>query len=69
MSTSEQPVKRTVTKKFSTFSIALRRDDVGKKKMSNSLTIEVPNDRTSTSIKLSLREAEALKNFLDKNLS
>jgi hypothetical protein len=62
------PARKTVVKKFSTFSIALSRDEVGKKKMSNSLTIEVPNDRTSTSIKLSLREAEALKNFLDKNL-
>jgi hypothetical protein len=60
--------KKIVTKTFSTFSVALNRDDAKKKKMSNSITIEVPNDRTSTKIVLSLREAEALKNFLDKNL-
>jgi len=62
------PLKKIVRRDFSTFSVSLARDTSGKKKMCNSLMIEVPNDRTSTSIKLSLREAEALLSFLKKNL-
>jgi hypothetical protein len=58
-----------VKRNFSTFSVHLQIDEAKKKKMSNSITIEVPNDRTSTSIKLSIREAEALVNFLSKNLA
>ena len=68
---SNEITKKSINVKlnFATFSVHLQVDEAKKKKMSNSITIEVPNDRTSTSIKLSLREAEALLNFLSKNLA
>mgnify|MGYP001579846836 CR=1 FL=1 len=54
--------------KFSGFSIRLTTDPIGKKKFSNRLTIVVPDTRSESTIKMTLREASALKRFLIKNL-
>lgn len=53
---------------FSAFSVRLTTDPVGKKKLSNSLVITVPDTRSESVIKLTLRESYALQAFLNKNL-
>ena len=53
---------------FSTFQVRLNQDKVGKKKLSNRLTIIVPDERSESVIKMTLREARALRKFLNDNL-
>ena len=58
----------TVSKNFSTFKVKLSRDAIGKKKLSNKLIITIPDSRSLSEIKMTVREATALRNFLNKNL-
>jgi hypothetical protein len=53
---------------FSTFQVRLTQDKIGKKKLSNRLTIIVPDERSESVIKMTLREARALRKFLNDNL-
>lgn len=57
-----------VTQSFSGFRLQLSRDAVGKKKLSNRLTITVPDSRSESVIKMTIREARALQRFLQNNL-
>jgi hypothetical protein len=60
--------EETVTKNFSGFRIRLSRDTVGKKKLSNRVTITVPDSRSESTIKMTFREARALQSFLNNHL-
>lgn len=53
---------------FSTFQVRLTQDKIGKKKLSNRLTIIVPDERSESVIKMTIREARALQKFLNDNL-
>lgn len=54
--------------KFSGFSVRLTTDPIGKKKFSNRLMITVPDTRSESVIKLTIRESRALQAFLNRNL-
>lgn len=60
--------EKVVSRDFSGFRVRLSRDTIGKKKLSNRLTITVPDSRSESVIKLTLREAYALQRFLSDNL-
>lgn len=60
--------EEVVTQSFSSFKLRLSRDSVGKKRLSNRLTITVPDSRSESVIKLTIREARALQRFLQNNL-
>ena len=60
--------KKNVSKSFAGYNLRLNSGDRSKKKLSNNLTIEVPNDRTETIIRMTIREAQSLKNFLVQHL-
>ena len=60
--------REIVTQSFSGFRLQLSRDAIGKKKLSNRLTITVPDSRSESVIKMTIREARALQRFLQNNL-
>jgi hypothetical protein len=60
--------EKNVTKNFSGFKLRISRDTVGKKKLSNRLTITVPDSRSESTIKMTIREAKALQSFLNNYL-
>lgn len=60
--------EENVTRNFSGFRVRLSRDTVGKKKLSNRVTITVPDSRSESTIKMTLREARALQSFLNNYL-
>lgn len=60
--------QENVTKNFSGFRVKLSRDTVGKKKLSNRVTITVPDSRSESTIKMTFREARALQSFLNNYL-
>lgn len=60
--------QENVTKNFSGFRVKLSRDTVGKKKLSNRVTITVPDSRSESTIKMTFREARALQSFLNDYL-
>lgn len=60
--------QEVVTQSFSGFRLQLSRDAIGKKKLSNRLTITVPDSRSESVIKMTIREARALQRFLQNNL-
>lgn len=55
-------------KSFSSFSVGLRTGSKRKQRLSNHLKINIEDDRVTTSQKLTLREARALKKWLNDNL-
>ena len=59
---------RTFNRAFRSFSVSIRTGDSSKKKMSNHLTVNVPGDRTDTTIRLTLREARSLQSVLNEAL-
>lgn len=61
--------EEVVSRDFSGFRLRLSRDAVGKKKLSNRLTITVPDSRSESVIKMTVREARSLLAFLQKHLS
>ena len=61
--------EEVVSRNFSGFKVRLSRDTVGKKKLSNRLTITVPDSRSESVIKMTVREARSLLAFLQKHLS
>lgn len=60
--------EKNVTRNFSGFKLRISRDTVGKKKLSNRLTITVPDSRSESTIKMTIREAKALQSFLNSYL-
>jgi len=57
-----------VSRDFSGFRLRLSRDAIGKKKLSNRLTITVPDSRSESVIKMTIREAKSLQSFLNRYL-
>jgi len=55
-------------KDFSGFSVRLQTGSTRKKRLSNQLTIQVDDDRTSVVQRLTLREARALQKWLTDHL-
>ncbi len=57
-----------VSRDFSTFRVTLSRNETRKQKLSNSVSIVVPGDRSSITLNMTIREARALQNFLTQHL-
>ncbi len=53
---------------FSGFRVSLVRGSRAKKRLSNSLEIEIPGDRASVMARMTLREARALQSWLNEQL-
>jgi hypothetical protein len=64
----EQQEEVSVEREFSGFKVALTTGSRAKKARSNSMKIAVSGERTSVAVELTIREAEALKRFLNENL-
>lgn len=60
--------KQVVTQEYSGFQLQLENGDRSKKTMCNKLKISVPTVVSDVSINLNLRQAKALKKFLNENL-
>jgi hypothetical protein len=60
--------EQKVTREFSGFQVSLRDGSRAKKRLSNKLTISVPSERTDVSVAMTIREARALRNFLNEFL-
>lgn len=58
----------TVTEKFAGFNLTINHDPIGKKKNGNGFLIETQGERTAATLRLSLREARALRSFLAKHI-
>lgn len=59
---------QNVQKEFSGLTVSLVNGSRAKKRLSNRLTINVPTDRAEVSVSMTIREAQALRNFLNKHL-
>ncbi len=59
---------KTIEQDFTGFKLSLTQGSRSKKVLSNRLSIAVPDERTSVSVDFTIRQARALKSFLDKNL-
>jgi len=59
---------KDVRRSFTSYVFSLRNGDRSKKRLSNRFTIEVPNERAETTIRMTIREAETLRNFLNQHL-
>ena len=60
--------EKNISRKFSGFSVRISKDEIGKKKLSNRVTITFPDSRSESTIKMTLREAKSLLLFLKKQL-
>ena len=60
--------QKNYSKEFSGFSVKISRDEIGKKKLSNRLTISVEDARSQSVINITLREAKSLSYFLNRYL-
>lgn len=64
-----QEEQKKYSRKFSGFEVSLISGNKKKKQLCNNLKISVPTPVTDVSINLTLRQAQALKKFLDDTLS
>jgi hypothetical protein len=55
-------------KSFSNFSVSVKRNKTAKKKLSNSFSITFFDDSSEITKRIPIREARALKNWLNKNV-
>ena len=60
--------KSDISRDFSAFSVTLSTGSRAKKRLSNRLKISVPTDRTEVAVSMTVREARALRNFLNEHL-
>ena len=65
---NQQDQNSRVSRDFSTFTVSISRNEVSKKKLSNSFSLTVPSDRSTLTVKMTLREVKALQNFLNQHL-
>lgn len=65
---SQQDSGSRVSRDFSTFTVSISRNEISKKKLSNSFSLTVPSDRSTLTVKMTLREVKALQNFLNQHL-
>lgn len=56
-----------VEREYADFSVRLRTGSRRKQELSNNLTIEVPGRPVTTNVTMTLRQARALKKFLNDN--
>lgn len=59
---------RVEEQEYSNFEVCLSQGSRRKQRLSNRLAIRVEGDASASEIRLSLRDARALKNFLNRNL-
>jgi len=57
-----------MTKQYSGFEVSLAKDSKRKQTLSNKLAIRVPGERSDVELRLTLRQARALKKFLNENI-
>lgn len=56
------------SKTYSGFEVYLTKESKAKKLLANKLAISVPGERSDVEVRLTLRQARALKKFLNENL-
>jgi hypothetical protein len=56
------------SKNYSGLEVALTTGSKRKQMLSNCLVVRVPGDRSDVEVRLTLRQARALQNFLNNNL-
>lgn len=61
-------IEQDVERSYSTFSVRLVRNTRSKRRLSNRLTVSVPDGRTESVFHFTLREARALQKFLNENI-
>jgi hypothetical protein len=61
-------IEQDVERSYSTFSVRLVRNSRSKRRLSNRLTVSVPDGRTESTVHFTLREARALQKFLNDNI-
>lgn len=68
MNNNQTDTTSRISRDFSTFTVAISKNGVSKKKLSNSFSLTVPTERSTLTVKMTLREVKALQNFLNQHL-
>ena len=64
----ENNIDVDVNHSYSTFDVRIVRNSVSKRKFSNRLSVTIPDGRSESTFHLTIREANALRKFLNENL-
>jgi len=58
-----------VYRSYSTFGVRIVRNQVSKRKLSNRVSVTIPDGRSESTFHFTIREANALRKFLNENLN
>lgn len=68
MSAKVKASVREVSRAFSGLSVDVRTGSESKKRLANRVQLRIEDDRSDTTVKLTIREAQALRKFLNESL-
>jgi hypothetical protein len=57
-----------VNRSYSSFGVRIVRNNTSKRRLSNRVSVTIPDGRSESTFHLTIREARALRNFLNENL-
>ena len=57
-----------VNRSYSSFGVRIVRNNTSKRRLSNRVSVTIPDGRSESTFHLTIREAKALRNFLNENL-
>ena len=57
-----------VNRSYSSFGVRIVRNNTSKRRLSNRVSVTIPDGRSESTFHLTIREANALRNFLNENL-
>ena len=58
-----------VNRSYSSFGVRIVRNNTSKRRLSNRVSVTIPDGRSESTFHLTIREANALRNFLNENLN
>ena len=58
-----------VNRSYSSFGVRIVRNTTSKRRLSNRVSVTIPDGRSESTFHLTIREANALRNFLNENLN
>ena len=58
-----------VNRSYSSFGVRIVRNNTNKRRLSNRVSVTIPDGRSESTFHLTIREANALRNFLNENLN
>ncbi len=64
----ENNIDVDVNRSYSSFGVRIVRNAVSKRKLSNRVSVTIPDGRSESTFHLTIREANALRKFLNENL-